>query len=191
MLAVLMFHVAVIAALLLSFKTRIKFSAERSMELVILRPRSIPNDRLPTPNAVTTKKTFRPQNVPLPEQSLSVVEVPSTGEEGPRIDWAGQAHAVAAESADRGRAPRAIDVAPKSSFALAPAHHAGEEFTTPEGRAVFINDHCYQVSKTFSDTPNGISNGMGAQTYCTSPSNKPRGDLFDQLPAYKKLHPDP
>jgi hypothetical protein len=28
------------------------------------------------------------------------------------------------------------------------------------------------------------------QTYCNRRSNKPRGDLFDQLPAYKKLHPD-
>jgi hypothetical protein len=31
---------------------------------------------------------------------------------------------------------------------------------------------------------------MGLQTYCTWRSKAPRGDLFEQLPAYKKLHPE-
>jgi hypothetical protein len=30
---------------------------------------------------------------------------------------------------------------------------------------------------------------MGTQTYCNGQSHTARGDLFDQLPAYKKLHP--
>jgi hypothetical protein len=34
-----------------------------------------------------------------------------------------------------------------------------------------------------------LANGVGVQTYCKGKSKAPRGDLFDQLPAYKGNHP--
>jgi hypothetical protein len=55
---------------------------------------------------------------------------------------------------------------------------------------VFISDSCYQVSKSITDITNATNTGVGTQTYCNQKSRLPRGDLFDQLPAYKKLHPD-
>jgi hypothetical protein len=125
----------------------------------------------------------------LPSENL--VAAPGAGDAAPHIDWAQQAETVAADSAKIDSAPEIPGRSGKSPFTPPPTHHSGDEFVTTSGdRAVFINDHCYQVSKVFSDAPNGISNGMGLQTYCIRPSNKARGDLFDQLSAYKKLHPD-
>lgn len=78
---------------------------------------------------------------------------------------------------------------PKSIFPEPPAHHAGDAFSTSSGeRAVFVSDNCYQVAST--KAADAIDNGMGNQTYCIGKSKKARGDLFDQLPAYKKYHPN-
>lgn len=189
---VLAAHVVVITVLVFSARTRIAFPTERSIELLRLPPRVDAAKPPPTHAATAANRPARPEPAPpVPTQSLSVVTVPTGGAIAPSIDWTQQAHDVAAAMANTASAPPS-KATPKSPFAPPPAHHSGDEFVTATGdRAVFINEHCYQVSKTFADAPNGISNGMGTQTYCISPSNTARGDLFDQLPAYKKLHPDP
>jgi hypothetical protein len=170
---VLALHFAVAGFLILSSRTRLAFPAARPIELVYLPPSVVPQKTPPTPVPPKNEKRA------------------TRSDTAPPIDWAQQAQSVASESASRGSAPIASDPLGKSPFAPPPAHHAGEEFSTIGGTAVFINEHCYQVSKTVSDVPIGIANGMGTQTYCIGPSTKARGDLFDQLPAYKKLHPNP
>ncbi len=78
---------------------------------------------------------------------------------------------------------------PKSVFPAPPSHRAGDEFTTPAGeRAVFVSENCYQIASTNAAT--ALANGMVTPTYCLRKSKTPRGDLFDQLPAYRKYHPD-
>lgn len=191
---VLALHFAVAGLLILSSRTRLALPTARPIELVYLPPRVVPQKTPPTPvPPKNEKKATRSDTVrgstSLP-QSLSVITLPESSDPPP-IDWAQQARSVASESASRGSTPSASEPLGKSLFAPPPAHHAGEEFPVAGGTAVFINEHCYQVSKTFSDVSTGISNGMGTQTYCIRPSNKARGDLFDQLPEYKKLHPNP
>jgi hypothetical protein len=192
---VLALHFAVAGLLILSSRTRLAFPTARPIELVYLPPSVVPQKTPPTPVAPKNeKRTTRSDTVRMSTslpQSLSVITLPEYSNPAPPIDWAQQAQSVASESASRGSAPSASDPSGKSPFAPPPAHHAGEEFSVAGGTAVFINEHCYQVSKTVSDVATGISNGMGTQTYCIRPSNKARGDLFDQLPAYKKLHPNP
>jgi hypothetical protein len=187
---VLALHFAIATLLILSSRTRLAFPTGRPIELVYLPSRVVPQKSPPTPkkeNRTTQSETVRmPPSLP---QNLSVITLPENANPAPPIDWALQAQAVASESASRGSTPSASDLLGKSPFAPPPAHHAGEEFSTVGGAAVFINEHCYQVSKKFADVPTGIANGMGTQTYCIRPSNEARGDLFDQLPAYKKLHP--
>lgn len=155
------------------------------------------------------------QLTPLPEKALhahahaeitppvsSAITVPTTpapaaGSNAP-IDWANEAHeaaqAMSAPSQDARRFDHGMPAAQQHSHSIfdeQSAHHTGEQFKAEDGRwVVFVNDDCYQVSDPFA-TPNALSNGMGVQTYCRGKSKKPRGDLFDQLPAYKKLHPDP
>jgi hypothetical protein len=190
---VLALHFAIATLLVLSSRTRLAFPTAVPIELVYLPSSVVPQKPPPTPVAQKKeKRTTRSDMVTMSPSSppnLSVITLPENANPAPPIDWAQQAQSVASESASRGSVPIASDPLAKSPFAPPPAHHAGEEFSTVGGTAVFINEHCYQVSKMFADVPNGIANGMGTQTYCIGPSNKARGDLFDQLPAYRKLHP--
>lgn len=55
---------------------------------------------------------------------------------------------------------------------------------------VFVSDNCYQLSNEVTHITNATNTGVAIQTYCNRPSKKARGDLFKQLPAYKKYHPD-
>ena len=183
-------HLAVVAIFIFSSGTRLAHPTPRSTELLYL-PRQVAQQKPPPPTS--TAKAARREIAPTPpSQALMAVPMPEVGTIAPHIDWAKQAQAVAAESANSGSAPVTNTPPPNSPFAPHPAHHAGEEFVTATGdRAVFINEQCYQVSKTFAEPPNAISNGMGTQTYCIGPSNQARGDLFEKLPAYKKFNPDP
>jgi hypothetical protein len=111
------------------------------------------------------------------------------------IDWANEAHEVA--KATSGGNARSLDghqqsepnQPSKSIFGERLAHHAGELFKTDNGQwIVFVSDDCYQIASPFASL-NVLRNGLGVQTYCVGKSNTPRGDLFDQLPAYQKYHP--
>jgi hypothetical protein len=193
---VLALHLAIITLLFLSSKARLAFPAARPIELIYLPSNVVL--RKPPPMSVAQKNEMRTTRLetattaPALPQSLSVTTLPGNADTGQPIDWTQQAQSVASEIASRGSTPSVSDPVEKSPFAPPPTHHAGEEFVTAGGdRAVFINEHCYQVAKTFADVTDGIANGMGTQTYCIHPSDKARGDLFDQLPAYKKLHPSP
>lgn len=183
-------HLAVVAVLIFSSRTRLAHSTQRSIELLYLPARVAHQEPALT---VTSGKALRPELGPTPlSQSPMAISIPEAGDLAPHIDWDQQAQAVAAERANSGSSTIATTPTAKSPFGPPPAHHSGDEFVTATGdRAVFINEHCYQVSKTFADPPNGISNGMGTQTYCIGPAKEARGDLFEQLPAYKKLHPNP
>ena len=55
---------------------------------------------------------------------------------------------------------------------------------------VFVSENCYQLSKEITYIENKTNTGKKIQTYCNRRSKTPRGDLFEQLRAYKRLHPD-
>ena len=55
---------------------------------------------------------------------------------------------------------------------------------------VFVSKNCYQFSKEVGYIENKTNMGKKLQIYCNRRSKTPRGDLFEQLPAYKRLHPD-
>ena len=55
---------------------------------------------------------------------------------------------------------------------------------------VFVSENCYQFSKEVGYIENKTNMGKKIQIYCNRRSKTPRGDLFEQLPAYKRLHPD-
>ena len=55
---------------------------------------------------------------------------------------------------------------------------------------VYVSENCYQLSKEITYIENATNTGAKIQTYCNKRSKEPRGDLFKDLPAYKKLHPD-
>jgi hypothetical protein len=128
--------------------------------------------------------------VPAPAAPFTLSPLPSSAEGSqPSIDWAREAHSVAADAAAAiARSHPEPEPPPTSVFPEKFSHHAGEQFRTDDGRwMVFVNDNCYQVSAPFL-SPNALENGMGLETHCIGKSKEPRGDLFDQLPAYAKYH---
>jgi hypothetical protein len=163
------------------------------IELVYLPPSTTPDTR-PMP---VLPHSLRQEEVPTPAPSIINLPLPTLPNEnaGSPIDWANEAHEVA--QATRGGNARSLDghqqpepnQPSKSIFGERPAHHAGEQFRTDDGQwIVFVSDDCYQIAGSF-ESLNVLGNGLGVQTYCAGKSNTPRGDLFDQLPAYQKYHP--
>jgi hypothetical protein len=191
---VLALHVALLTALIVAAKTRfLTTPAAPPIELLILPQNTAPT--VPPPPALSDRRK-KVAETPLapPPDALTVVTPNSTSEvAGPPIDWSQEAHNAAASIAKGAGALNDTIPAPSSNspFAAPPAHHKGEQIPTADGRwIVYVTDDCYQVSKSMTSITNAINNGMSLQTYCTRHSKKPRGDLFDQLPAYKTLHPD-
>jgi len=194
LLAVLAFHAALILAMAKSRTSHVAISTTSPMELLYLPPQAASRVRpnWPSPNSLDREaKTAiaAPSAITIPPSAAPA------GSSGAPIDWENEVHAAAqamtapnpeARSFDH-RMPEAQQPS-QSIFDDRSAHRAGEQFKTEDGRWVrYVNDDCYQVSDPFA-SPNALSTGMGMQTYCRRKSKTPRGDLFEQLPAYEQLH---
>jgi hypothetical protein len=194
LLAVLALHVAVLTGLVIAAKTRMRTTpAAPPIELLILPQNPTPTIPPPPTLPDRRKKVLATPLAPAPDALTAVTPDSTSDVAGPPVDWSREAHNAAASIAKG--APAHNDTNPavqsNSPFAAPPAHHKGEQIPTEDGRwIVYVTDDCYQVSKSMTSVTNATNNGMGLQTYCNRRSNKPRGDLFEQLPAYKKLHPD-
>jgi hypothetical protein len=184
-------HVSVLIALITAAKTRI-LSTPGALELLLL-PRNAVPEVPSSPSAIAGRSKKAPPAA-TPSSSAITIDPPAAGDTaGVPIDWGQEIRNVAAGMAKRGSAelPEEPASSPPSPFAAPSPHHKGEQIPTSDGRwIVFVSDNCFQVSKSITAITNATNNGMSLQTYCTSRSKTPRGDLFEQLPAYKKLHPD-
>jgi hypothetical protein len=190
---VLALHGALLTGLMIAAKTRfLTTPAAPPIELLIL-PQNVVPTLPPPPTLSDRRKKVAATPLSPPLDALTVVTPNSTSEVAGPIDWSQEAHNAAASISRSAPALHDTIPAPSSTspFAAPPAHHKGEQIPTADGRwIVYVSDDCYQVSKSITSVTNATNNGMSLQTYCTRHSKKPRGDLFDQLPAYKKLHPD-
>jgi len=193
-LAVIALHLAVIAALVLASRFgEVLRSSTVPLEIMFLPPKVIPSARV-LPTSERALRDISPALSPSPPALEPAPPGATLSQSDASIDWTQEAEHVAAVRAEKesrdGSTGSVVASGSKSPFAPPPAHRAGDEFTAASGeRAVYVSETCYQVATPFTKSPNGIDNGMGTQTYCNGPSHTARGDLFDQLPAYKKLHP--
>ncbi len=194
LLGVLALHVAVLTGLVIAAKTRLPYTpAATPIELIILPQNAAPT--APPPATLSDRrKKVSPVLVPPPPDALTVITPNSTPDIAwPPIDWSQEAHDVAANMARS--APALEETRPpilsNSPFAAPPLHQRGEQIPTADGRwMVFVSEDCYQLSKELTHITNATNTGVKIQTYCNRKSKEPRGDLFNQLPAYKKHHPD-
>jgi hypothetical protein len=193
LLTVLMFHVTLIAALVISSKPRRIFSATTNpIEVVFIAPTEAHKVRAEAPLSHTLETL---QTSISSDAAFTLPPDASSGPDraGPPVDWAGDARAVAAAvvaKTDSREGPDSSQ-APKSATPGNPSHHAGEQYRLDGGGwVVFVSDDCYQISNAMPTVPTALGNGMGLQTFCLGDSSAPRGDLFDQLSAYKKYHPN-
>ncbi|MGH8267530.1 MAG: hypothetical protein ACRETS_09440 [Steroidobacteraceae bacterium] len=104
------------------------------------------------------------------------------------IDWVAQARRAAA-AVTSARSFREFSRNPRSDFGQevlhsSPAHEAGEQYRLEDGEwIVWVSARCYIVSEPALGLP-----GLLPNTVCQGDS-QPRGDLFKDLPAYQKYHP--
>lgn len=109
------------------------------------------------------------------------------------IDWVAEARRAAAAVTDArkvrefGRNPAESGQAPLRS---SPAHEAGEQYRTEDGAGiVWVSERCYIVSEVPPlGLPQVLARSIPTRTVCQGDS-EPRSDLFKDLPAYKKYHP--
>jgi hypothetical protein len=190
LLVVSVLHVAILILLFIFPKTRfLANSTSAPIELLVLPPSDTPKTPSSRASSSRDKKLEKPT---LPSSTaITISPQADSSSAGPAADWEQEAQNVAAAiakggSPQKGRPPETI-----SPFAPPPPHHAGDQVQAADGTwMVYVSDDCYQVSSAIGSVSNASHNGMGLQTYCTRRSNKPRGDLFNQLPAYKTYHPD-
>lgn len=192
LLAVLALHALLLIGLML-WRGGIRISAAgKPLEIAFLPP-----------NTDREKIALPPLQIPSEPRPTAAIGAPTiimvppqSGEGGlPQVNWAAEA-SRAVESA----AKRAIATAPDASGSKpssgpewfpAPKHHAGEMVPTGNGDTmIFVNENCYQVIPMIPPIVNATHNGMGLQTYCLRGPKEPQGDLFKDLKAYKKLHPE-
>ncbi len=193
-LGVLALHVAVLTGLLIAGQTRLPTTPAATPIVLLVLPQNAAPTVPPLPTRSDRRKKVLAAPLPPPPDALTVITPnPISGTAGPSIDWSQEAHNVAASIA---RDAAALDeknspALSNSPFAARPPHHKGEQIPTADGRwMVFVSENCYQLSKDLTHITNATNTGVAIQTYCNRRSKEPRGDLFKQLPAYKRLHPE-
>lgn len=193
--AVVTLHIAVLTVLFLAPKTRIATRTAMAPTELLTLPRNVRRQEpIPPPSHIIPDLQIRPQPLPPLTPSDAITEIPTAdgNDPGKAIDWAQAAHDAAARFAERGNSePTHAEPTAISPFPQAAPHHKGEQIPTAEGRSmVFVSEDCYQLSKEITYIENKTNTGKKIQTYCNRRSRTARGDLFEQLPAYKRLHPD-
>ena len=117
------------------------------------------------------------------------------GSPGPPIDWSAEAERATSGSISPPsmRSFGEIPSAPEwlRSVPSSERHHAGEQYRLGMGESVvWVSDRCFIV---FEPPPLGMpdvfARSLGTRTSCQEPPGPREGELFKDLPAYKKYHP--
>jgi len=189
-LIVVVFHAVLIAALVEAFRTRPAGVSSNPVEMLFLAP-AAPRVRSIVPPASRASDFPMPKGMVLigPPPAVSAPAAPQS------IDWDLEAHRIAAtmaaaESGSPDQNNPVVSASPGSVWRAPPAHRAGEQFIGSNGeRIVYTGNNCYQQMDAIQSPENALNTGKGVQTYCVGGSKGARGDLFAQLAAYKKYHP--
>jgi hypothetical protein len=110
------------------------------------------------------------------------------------IDWLAEARRAAgiATAAPRTRPFGEMPKAPSwlGPSRSSPTHRAGEQYRLETGESVvWLSDRCYIVSEPPPlGMPDVLARSLGTRTVCQAPPGPREGELFKDLPAYKKYH---
>ncbi len=160
------------------------------IELILL-PSEPPRKPRPKPR-VSPPVPVTEQTVPVENTSISAT--PDQNGPGHAVDWMSELDqtsqdVAARQAAGSGPSPEASHT--PQSWWPAPAHKAGEQYTLNTGQKIYwVSDHCFLVSDPpLAGTPNALAHSQLTHTECQKPPT-PGGDLFKDLPAYKRYHSD-
>jgi hypothetical protein len=194
LIAVLVVHGLVIVFLARNTAKRIVTRVQEFVSTDIFTPVPAP---LPQPDSPTTRAPARePQTAraPAPRAQPEPITIEPPAEEPlPWIDWNASAERAAATVTEPSpyRQFGRPDVMPKGPVRSPSTGRAiGETYTddvTGEVRR-WISEDCYQVVK--NAPPAGVQDDFArklpSRVMCSLKKGKPRGDLFKDLPAYKR-----
>ncbi len=175
-------HVVIVAAVLVFSRTRFwRVTASTPLEIQFL---PAPNKAVPPVPPPVRPPNHREAHPPAPSAAASAPASPSaltlSAPATPTNTGPPEAGAAA------GSPPT---VAPP--FESPPLHYAGQEIGSASGDTmVFVSSSCYVVMPKIPPIQNASNNGRPQQVYCIRKNKTARGDLFKDLPVYKKLHPD-
>jgi hypothetical protein len=189
--AVLALH-AVGLFLLIEFRSKTLPPAEDDFisTLILLLPAE-PSPTTPvgklTLQPINTRIDSMPPHLPIPDSVESPSNTPWRG-----IDWAAEAQREGTaitqtppKATEFGQLPHGDDEG--KALRPPPAHYAGQQYRDEFGESiVWVSNRCYIVSENAPfDVPRGSNL---TRTICVGDSGQPRGDLFKDLPAYRKYH---
>jgi len=187
--AVVALHVGLVITLTFALRPPIRSSSTDFVSALISLPArpapTTPEQRPQIPKTAAVLVPVEPITTPVPE-----IRLPNG--EAAAVDWGEEArHAAAMTGAPK---VREFGRTPKSDFEQeshpGPVHAAGEQYRDEYGDfIVWVSDRCYIVSAV---PPLGLADvlvrSIPTRTVCQDDSG-PRGDLFNDLQAYKKNHP--
>ena len=187
--AVLALHAVLIALAALGLHRHAQAPVEESLTTWIALPSPAAQIR-PLPSARSPAWVVRP--IPLEPPPMEAIQIPP--EDASRTtDWALEARQAAAATLNRPKPREFVNPAsalPPPSHSSGPAHRAGDQERDPFGNVtVWVNDHCYVRSEAPPlGTPDVFARMATTTTTCIA-TGPPAGELFKDLPAYKKYHP--
>jgi hypothetical protein len=129
---------------------------------------------------------------PLLPAPIAPPDVQLPGEVQAPIDWLAEADraaegvTLAPHTRSFGKMPQAPDWLGSSQSA--PMHHAGDQYRLETGEwIVWVSDRCYIISEPAPlGIPDVFARSRGTQMACQAPRGPPPGELFKDLPAYRK-----
>ncbi len=153
LLAVLLLHLALLAALLLSSRTGSPLPAAQAVELLYLPPATLPpvRSQAPPPPRLSSGASLMMASAPvLASTSQSAMPSSSIGS-GSGVDWAAEARRALQAFEIRSHQPQGGNSVPidpaEDNWWPRGRHRAGDQFKTPNGDwVVWVNDRCYQVA---------------------------------------------
>ena len=196
--AVIGVHALLVFVIVLQMRTRAVPRIRSEFETLVTflepepKPPKVQPQRLP-PAVVPTRTPPPVQTAPDADLSSAPVLIPEGTGHGP-VDWMDEAHRTAAAMSKAEAARRAA--APRDPRAMnspsEPEHQAGEEATLPGGeKIIWVNPYCYVSSgPPPMGVPDTLARARTSHTTCPGFRHAPpRGDLFKDTQAYKRLHP--
>jgi len=188
-------HVAAVAALVLAFhREPHPPSTIAFVSTLILLSAPVRRPEIPDRERWDSNQRFAPLR-PAEPPPLAPLPITPSLDEGTTIDWAGQAREVAVFEAQkmtgREREPQNRNDDKPGAPEPGRTHTAGEQYRTATGDSVvWVSDRCYVISeKPLPGTPPTMAGSKPTRTVCPGDSGNARGDLFKDVPAYRKRHP--
>jgi hypothetical protein len=191
--AVIALHAGLVLTLVVALRTSTNPATDFVGTLIFLSSSApaLPLSAPPRPRTQTKSSPLaaleRPASPP-PRASLEP-------DQGPSIDWGEEAQRAAAavtsprsrRELDRASGARSAQAVPQRA---APKHVYGEQYRPGDGSTmVWISDRCFIISELAPlGGPDVIARSIPTRTVCQDDS-APAGELFKDLAAYKKYHP--